>query len=66
VLLARTRNPDSTGTGIGTLLPGPQPGATLLDWSGGGGNGVHYDSCTLRNAQNNVRFVVLSFREVTE
>jgi hypothetical protein len=60
VLLARTRD------NAGNLLPGPQPGATLLDWSGGGGNGVHYDSCTLRNAQNNVRFLVLSFREVAE
>ncbi len=60
VLLARTRDP------AGNLLPGPQPGATLLDWSGGGGNGVHYDSCALANAQNNVRFIVLSFREVAE
>lgn len=60
VLLARTRD------AAGNLLPGPAPGPTLLDWSGGGGNGVHYDSCTLRNSQNNVRHVVLSFREVAE
>jgi hypothetical protein len=66
VLLARTRNADPTGTGIGTLLPGPAPGATLLDWAGGGGNGVHYDSCTIRNATSNVVYRVLSFREVTE
>ena len=66
VLLARTRNADATGTGIGTLLPGPAPGPTLLDWAGGGGNGVHYDSCTIRNSQNNVVYRVLSFREVSE
>ena len=66
VLLARTRNPDPTGTGIGTLLPGPAPGSTLLNWAGGGGNGVHYDSCTIRNATSNVVYHVLSFREVTE
>ncbi len=66
VLLARTRNNDPTGTGIGTLLPGPAPGPTLLDWAGGGGNGVHYDSCTIRNATSNVVYRVLSFREVSE
>jgi hypothetical protein len=66
VLLARTRSADPTGTGIGALLPGPAPGPTLLDWAGGGGNGVHYDSCTIRNATSNVVYRVLSFREVSE
>lgn len=66
VLLAKTRGPDATGTGIGALLPGPAPGATLLDWAGGGGNGVHYDSCTIRNATSNVVYRVLSFREISE
>jgi hypothetical protein len=66
VLLARTRSADPTGTGIGALLPGPAPGATLLDWAGGGGNGVHYDSCTIRNATSNVIYRVLSFREIPE
>jgi hypothetical protein len=60
VLLARTRD------AAGNLLPGPAPGATLLDWAGGGGNGVHYDSCTIRNATNNVIYRVLAFREVSE
>ncbi|MCL4524739.1 MAG: pilus assembly PilX N-terminal domain-containing protein [Acidobacteria bacterium] len=66
VLLARTHNDDPTGAGGGSLLPGPAPGPTLLDWAGGGGNGVHYDSCTIRNATNNVVYRVLSFREVSE
>lgn len=66
VLLARTRNDDPDGAGAGDLLLGPAPGPTLLDWAGGGGNGVHYDSCTIRNAQNNVVYRVLSFREVSE
>jgi hypothetical protein len=66
VLLARTRVDDPTGAGGGALLPGPAPGATLLDWAGGGGNGVHYDSCTIRNATSNVVYRVLSFREISE
>ncbi|MBI1750806.1 MAG: hypothetical protein HY234_05885 [Acidobacteria bacterium] len=60
VLLARTRD------AAGNLLPGPAPGPTMLDWAGGGGNGVHYDSCEIRNSQNNVTYRVLSFREITE
>jgi len=66
VLLARTHVDDPTGAGGGALLPGPAPGATLLDWAGGGGNGVHYDSCTIRNATSNVVYRVLSFREISE
>jgi hypothetical protein len=58
VLLARTRD------AAGNLLP--TPGPTLLDWAGGGGNGVHYDSCHINNAQNNLVYRLLSFREVTE
>jgi hypothetical protein len=66
VLLARTHNRDPQGEGNGSLLPGPAPGVTLLDWAGGGGNGIHYDSCTIRNAKNNVIYRVLSFREISE
>ncbi len=66
VLLARTHNRDPQGEGNGSLLPGPAPGVTLLDWAGGGGNGVHYDSCTIRNATSNVVYRVLSFREISE
>jgi hypothetical protein len=58
VLLATTRD------AVGNLLP--TPGPTLLDWAGGGGSGVHYDSCEINNAQNNVVMRVLSFREVRE
>jgi len=58
VLLANTRNPD--GTIRSTLGP------TVLNWAGGGGNGVHYDSCHVNNSQNNVSYRVLSFREIAQ
>jgi len=58
VLLAKTRNPD--GTLRATLGP------TTLDWAGGGGNGVYYDSCWVANGQSNVSYRVLAFREVDE
>jgi len=47
------------------LLPTDKPGGSTLDWSGGGGNGVHYNSCNITNASNaNAIYRVLSFREV--
>jgi len=58
VLLANTRNAD--GTIRSTMGP------TLLDWAGGGGNGVYYSSGCINNAQNNVVYRVLSFREIVE
>jgi hypothetical protein len=58
VFLANTRNAD--GTIRSTLGP------TLLDWAGGGGNGVYYSSGCINNAQNSVTFRVLSFREIIE
>ncbi len=58
VLMANTRNPDGT---IRSSL-----GPTVLNWAGGGGNGVHYDSCHVNNSQNNVSYRVLSFREIAQ
>jgi len=61
VFLARTRD------AAGNLLPGPAPSGSLLDWNGGGGNGVHYSTCQIQNANNaNAIYRVLSFREVPE
>lgn len=58
VLLANTRNPDGT---IRSVL-----GPTLLDWAGGGGNGVYYSSGCINNSTNSAKYTVLSFREITE
>jgi Tfp pilus assembly protein PilX len=47
-----------------------QPLATLgiptLDWNGGGGDGVYYDSCWINNATSGLTYKVLSFRELPE
>jgi len=61
VLLARTRD------AAGNVLPGPSPAGSLLNWAGGGGNGIHYSTCEISNAnQANAVFRVLSFREAVE
>lgn len=62
MLLARTR--DVAGN---PLPPGSVPGGSTLDWQGGGGNGIHYSSCNINNANNaNATYRVLSFREARE
>jgi hypothetical protein len=58
VLLANIYNDD------GTLRD--DMGPTVLDWSGGGGSGVYYNSCWVNNAQNGAAYRVLSFREIPE
>lgn len=58
VLLANTRNPDGT---LRTSL-----GPTLLDWSGGGGNGIYFSSGCIQNAGRNTTYRVLSFREIPD
>jgi hypothetical protein len=58
VLLAKTK--DSNGNLLSTVGP------TLLDWAGGGGNGVSYSTGCINNAQNNTSYRVLSFREIQE
>lgn len=62
MLLARTRD------AAGNPLPSASvPGGSTLDWQGGGGNGVHYSSCNLNNANNaNAIYRVVSFREARE
>jgi hypothetical protein len=58
VLLAKTK--DENGNLLSELGP------TLLDWAGGGGAGVYYNSCWVNNAQNGASYRVLSFREIPE
>lgn len=46
----------------GNLLP--TMGVVNFDISGGGGNGVNYNSCWIKNAQQPPTYKVLSFREI--
>jgi len=39
-------------------------GPVSYDISGGGGNGVYYDSCWIKNSQKPATYQVLSFREI--
>ena len=39
-------------------------GTPTVNWTGGGGNGVFYDSCWINNASAGVTYKVLSFREI--
>ena len=56
ILVAKTR--DSNGTVRSTL------GEPIVDWSGGGGNGVYYNTCTINNAMNGIGFRTQSSREL--
>ncbi|HEV8523953.1 MAG TPA: pilus assembly PilX N-terminal domain-containing protein [Terriglobales bacterium] len=56
VLVARTRDP------AGALLA--NPGLPTLNWAGGGGNGIYYDSCSINTLQNNFRFTLITSREL--
>jgi len=42
-----------------------QLGSPTLDWSGGGGNGIQYNTCALNLAANAPSFTVIARREVT-
>ena len=57
-LVAKTRD------SLGNLLP--TFGAATFNWSGGGGNGIYYNSCWLNDVQQNTPYRVLSFREISQ
>ncbi len=59
VLIARTL--DSNGN---PLPSGSAPGAPTLDWTGGGGNGIYYDSCYTSNFNNLFYYQKIAFREL--
>jgi hypothetical protein len=44
--------------------PLPTLGIPTVNWNGGGGNGVFYDSCWINSATGSLSYNVLSFREV--
>ena len=46
--------------------PLPTLGAPVVNWNGGGGNGVYYDSCWIANATSGSNYQVLSFREISQ
>lgn len=56
VLVAKTL--DGAGNPLAAL------GTPVVNWNGGGGNGVFYDSCWVNNATAGVTYKVLSFREI--
>lgn len=41
----------------------PSLGNPTLDWSGGGGNGIYYDTCYISRATGGTAYQMLSFRE---
>jgi Tfp pilus assembly protein PilX len=56
VLVAQTL--DSAGHTLSTL------GEPVVDWSGGGGNGIFYNTCQINNVQNGIGFQTQSTREL--
>ncbi|MFI5098790.1 MAG: hypothetical protein ACHQT6_12525 [Candidatus Acidiferrales bacterium] len=62
ILVAQTHDPS---TGYTTLLPDPNLGPALVDFSSmPGGLSIHYDSCWITRAQPPLTYKVLSFREI--
>jgi len=59
VFIARTL--DSSGN---QLASGSAPGSPTLDWNGGGGNGIVFDSCYTSNLNNLFTYQKISFREL--
>jgi Tfp pilus assembly protein PilX len=58
VLVAKTLN--AAGQPLATL------GAPVVNWNGGGGNGVYYDSCWINAASSGLTYKVLGFREISQ
>jgi Tfp pilus assembly protein PilX len=58
VLVAKTLN--AAGQPLATL------GTPVLNWNGGGGDGIYYDSCWIANATSGLSYQVLSFKEISQ
>jgi hypothetical protein len=58
VLVAKTL--DAAGNPLATL------GLPTVSWSGGGGNGIYFNSCTINSATTSLAFHLLSFSEVPQ
>jgi len=58
IFVATTR--DSNGNPLATY------GTTNFDISGGGGNGIYYNSCWINKVQQPPKYQILSFREIAQ
>jgi Tfp pilus assembly protein PilX len=56
MLVAKTR--DANGHVLSSM------GDPVVDWSGGGGNGIQYDGCAISNVQQNLGFKTMASREL--
>ena len=54
----------STTHNTSTLRSSPGVGSVTLDWDGGGGNGIYYDSCWVSLAGSGMSFRVLSSKNL--
>lgn len=64
ILVAKTRGPCPTNDSSCPLLA--NLGTPSVSWNGGGGNGIHYDSCKISNAGGNLTYRPLAFRELSQ
>jgi hypothetical protein len=55
------RTVDSSGNPLPDSSP---PGPPIVNWSGGGGNGIYYDSCWVTKMVNNFYYIPLNVREL--
>ena len=58
LFLAKTR--DTSNNILSTL------GSPSIDWNGGGGNGVFYNSFHVNNMFRNMAFIKLAFKELSQ
>ena len=56
MLVAHTR--DNNGNVLSTL------GNPIVDWGGGGGNGIYYNTCAINSAQGSLGFKTVGVREL--
>jgi hypothetical protein len=54
----------STTHNSSTLRSTPASGTVSLDWNGGGGNGIYYNSCWVNKVGNNLGYTNVSMKEL--
>jgi len=58
-------NPVEANLNLDPTTHKPVLGSPNLDWSGGGGNGIQYDTCALQLANSAPTYTVIARREIT-